>query len=75
MNGVAQPLWTPAVQAAAGRYLLTGLPKAASGAKEPTVTRAYYLNFQASEPINSRWALVLDGGLTPQPIYTAFTNR
>jgi hypothetical protein len=75
MSGASRPSWTPQVQAAAGRYLLTGLPKAASGAKEPTVTRAYYLNFQASEPINSRWALVLDGGLTPQPIYTAFTNR
>jgi len=75
MSGASRPSWTPAVQAAAGRYLLTGLPGAASGPKEPTVTRAYYLNFQASDPVNSRWALVLGGGRTPQPIYTAFANR
>jgi len=67
--------WTPEVQAAAGHYLLTELPRAASGAAEPTVTRAYYLNFQASDPTNSRWALVLNGGLTPQPIYDTFVNR
>jgi len=39
------------------------------------VTRAYYLNFQAADPTNSRWALVLDGGLTPQPIYRTFVRR
>jgi hypothetical protein len=74
-SGAYRPGWTPAVQAAAGQYLLTELPKAAEGATEPTVTRAYYLNFQASDPINSRWALVLNGGLTPQPIYNTFVNR
>jgi len=74
-SGSHRPGWTPAVQAAAGQYLLTELPKAAGVATEPTVTRAYYLNFQASDSINSRWALVLNGGLTPQPIYTTFVNR
>ncbi len=49
--------------------------RAAGGATEPTVTRAYYLNFQAADPTNSRWALVLDGGLTPQPIYRTFVRR
>jgi hypothetical protein len=75
MNGTPEPGWTPQVQAAAGRYLLTELPKAASGPAEPTVARAYYLNFQATDPINSRWALVLNGGQTPQPIYYTFTRR
>lgn len=75
MSGAHRPGWTPAVQAAAGRYLLTVLPGAAGGATEPRVTRAYYLNFQAADPINSRWALVLNGGLTPQPIYDIFVNR
>jgi len=75
MSGAYRPGWTPEVQAAAGRYLLTELPAAAGGAAEPTVTRAYYLNFQASDPTNSRWALVLNGGLTPQPIYDTFVNR
>lgn len=74
-SGAPRPGWTPAVQASAGSYLLTQLPKAASGATEPTVTRAYYLNFQASDPINSRWALILNGGLTPQPIYNTYVRR
>ncbi len=75
MNGTPEPGWTPAVQADTGHYLLTGLPKAASGAREPTVDRAYYLNFQAKDPVNSRWALVLNGGRTPQPIWTTFAHR
>ncbi len=75
MNGTPKPGWTPQVQAAAGHYLLTGLPKAAGGAAEPTVTRAYYLNFQAADPTNSRWALVLNGGRKPQPIYHTFVKR
>ena len=75
MGSKPEPAWTPAVQAAAGHYLLFGLPKAASGAREPTVTRAYYLNFQAADPINSRWALVLGGGTRPQPIYNTFVQR
>jgi hypothetical protein len=70
-----EPAWTPTVQAAAGHYLLFGLPKVASPANEPTVTRAYYLNFQAHEPVNSRWALVLGGGTQPQPIYNTFVQR
>jgi hypothetical protein len=61
LSGTSEPTWTPAVQAAAGRYLLTQLPQAADGPGEPTVTRAYYLNFQAADPTNSRWALVLRG--------------
>jgi hypothetical protein len=75
MSGASRPGWIPRVQADAGQYLLTELPRAASGAREPTVTRAYYLNFQASDPTNSRWALVLNGGLTPQPIYETLVNR
>jgi hypothetical protein len=75
MGGKPEPTWTPAVQAAAGQYLISELPKAASGAREPTVDRAYYLNFQAADPVNSRWALVLDGGTSPQPIYSTFVNR
>jgi hypothetical protein len=75
MNGIPEPGWTPRVQAAAGHYLLMELPKAASGPAEPTVTRAYYLNFQAADPVNSRWALVLNGGQTPQPIYYTFIRR
>jgi hypothetical protein len=75
MNGTPEPKWTPQVQAAAGHYLLTELPKAASGPAEPHVTRAYYLNYQADDPINSRWALILNGGQTPQPIYYTFTSR
>jgi len=74
-SGAYRPGWTPSVQADAGHYLLTGLPKAAGGPGEPKVTRAYYLNFQAADPINSRWALILNGGLTPQPIYDTFVNR
>lgn len=45
------------------------------------MTRAYYLNYQASggakdtrDP-NTRWALVLDGGARPQQIYHAFADR
>jgi hypothetical protein len=75
MNGTPEPGWTPQVQAAAGHYLLTELPKAASGPAEPTVTRAYYLNFQAADPVNSRWTLVLNGGQNPQPIYYIFIRR
>jgi hypothetical protein len=75
MNGTNEPSWTPAVQSAAGRYLLTQLPQAADGSQEPTVTRAYYLNFQAADPVNSRWALVLAGGTQPQPIYYTFARR
>ena len=73
--------WNPKVQAAAGRYLLTELPQAAGGAGEPTVTRAYYLNFQAAggprdtSDANTRWALVLNGGNDPQQIYYTFANR
>jgi hypothetical protein len=63
------------VQAAAGQYLLTQLPQAADAPGEPTVTRAYYLNFQAADPMNSRWALVLDGDTEPQPIYDTFVRR
>ncbi len=53
---------------------------AAGGANEPTVTRAYYLNFQATGKTptsggNTRWALLLNGGKDPQPIYRAFVNR
>ena len=78
-SGKHQPAWTPTVQAAAGEYLLTRLPKAASGPGEPVVTRVYYVNFQAagqpkSQP-NARWALVLGGGTQPQPIYYTFANR
>jgi hypothetical protein len=78
-SGKSQPAWTPEVQAAAGQYLLTQLPKAAGGPGEPVVTRAYYLNFQAdgqpkTHP-NSRWALVLGGGTQPQPIYSTFVSR
>lgn len=73
--GTHEPAWTPAVQAAAGQYLLTQLPQAAGGSREPKVTRAYYLNFQAADPTNSRWALVLGGGTQPQPIYYTFANR
>ena len=39
------------------------------------MTRVYYLNFQAADPTNLRWALVLNGGRTPQPIYYAFAQR
>jgi hypothetical protein len=74
-DGIYQPTWTPAVQAAAGQYLLTQLPQAADAPGEPTVTRAYYLNFQAADPVNSRWALVLDGDTEPQPIYDTFVRR
>ncbi len=75
MSGRREKHWTAKVQAAAGHYLLFGLPFAASGVREPSVTRAYYLNFQAADRTNSRWALVLDGGRKPQPIYRTFTQR
>ena len=75
MANEPEPTWTPQVQAGAGRYLLNGLPGGAGGAREPAVTRVYYLNFQAADPGNSRWALVLNGGRTPQPIYYAFAQR
>ncbi len=81
---IPKPGWNPKVQAAAGHYLLTELPKAAGGPREPTVTRAYYLNSQSSDTTNSRWALVLKGGLVhkphqqhlgPQPLYCTFVTR
>jgi hypothetical protein len=75
LGGTYEPTWTPAVQAAAGWYLLTQLPRAADSPREPTVTRAYYLNFQAADQTNSRWALILRGGTRPQPIYYTFVNR
>jgi hypothetical protein len=80
MKGAPKKSWTPKVQAAAGHYLLTGLPRAVGGAAEPTVTRAYYLNFQATDAIanptnNARWALVLKGGLKVQRIYYTFVKR
>ena len=81
MKNEATPSWNPSVQAAAGHYLLSVLPTAAGGPREPTVTRAYYLNFQAADPSNSRWALVLKGGLRAgqrlgsQLIYDTFVKR
>ncbi len=77
MNGTPEPTWTPNVQAAAGHYLLAGLPATAGAPNGPLVTRAYYLNFQAAttDQTNSRWALVLNDGTKPQPIYHTFVTR
>ncbi len=75
MSGDARPGWTQKVQAAAGHYLITGLPKAAGGANEPTVTRAYYLNFQGETDPNTRWALVLNHLRDPQLVYYTFVKR
>jgi hypothetical protein len=63
------------VQAAAGQYLLTQLRRAAEAPGEPILTRVYYLNFQAADTVNSRWALILGGGTEPQPIYYTFARR
>lgn len=75
MSGHPEPAWTPAVQAAAGQYLLFGLPATAGAVSEPTVTRTYYYTYQASDATNSRWALVLGAGTQPQPIYNTFVGR
>lgn len=73
-SGDSKPGWTPAIQADAARYLLNTLPKAAAKPKDPTVTRAYYLNFQSNNATNNRWSLILDNGKV-QPVWHALKNR
>lgn len=61
-----QPTWTPAVQAAAGQYLLAGLPRAADGPAQPKVTG--YSIFIPSDVVQHFWQVMQDRGFVTDSV-------